>query len=178
MASFPTSGKRLGYKKDEVDAFLTRARDVFDGQGGGVTALDVRHAAFAFERGGYDTAVVDAALERLETVFAEREQKSARSKLGDSAWIAEARSSAQVIVNRLGRPDRQRFTRVNLLTTGYSVNDVDRFSRRLIRHFKDGSAVTVDDVRRVVFRPQRGGYSEAQVDLLLDGVTDVLLAVK
>jgi DivIVA domain-containing protein len=38
--------------------------------------------------------------------------------------------------------------------------------------------MSVDEVRTVMFRPQRGGYKEVQVDLLLDSVTDVMLAVR
>ncbi|MCU1637163.1 MAG: transporter permease, partial [Cryobacterium sp.] len=38
--------------------------------------------------------------------------------------------------------------------------------------------VTVDDVRTAVFRPERGGYREEQVDAVLDSVVDVMLAVR
>ena len=72
----------------------------------------------------------------------------------------------------------ERFTRVSVLKVGYSVDEVDRFSGRLIRYFSEGTAIGIDDVRTVTFRAQRGGYSEAQVDLLLDSVTDVMLAVR
>jgi DivIVA domain-containing protein len=33
-------------------------------------------------------------------------------------------------------------------------------------------------VRTVVFTTQRGGYRESQVDLVLDAVVDVMLAVR
>jgi DivIVA domain-containing protein len=61
---------------------------------------------------------------------------------------------------------------------GYNRADVDRFSQRLVRYFEDGFPITVDDVRCAVFRPQRGGYREAQVDVVLDSVVDVILAVR
>lgn len=38
--------------------------------------------------------------------------------------------------------------------------------------------MSVEEVRTVTFREQRGGYREEQVDLLLDSVTDVMLAVR
>ena len=38
--------------------------------------------------------------------------------------------------------------------------------------------MSVEDVRTVAFRPKKGGYREAQVDLLLDSVVNVMLAVR
>ena len=38
--------------------------------------------------------------------------------------------------------------------------------------------MSIDEVRTVAFRPRRGGYREAQVDMLLDTVVDVMLAVR
>ncbi|MFC4242789.1 DivIVA domain-containing protein [Gryllotalpicola reticulitermitis] len=179
MSNFPNvaRGKR-GYDPAQVDDFLDNARAVFDGRAKGLAAADIRHAAFDLKKDGYEPGVVDAALERLEDVFANRERQAARSELGEKEWFGRARELAQVIVNRLSRPERERFSRVGLLKQGYSVEEVDRFSSRLIRYFSEGSAIGVEDVRTVTFRPQRGGYSEAQVDLLLDSVTDVMLAVR
>jgi len=179
MSSFPTvaRGKR-GYDPAEVDAFLGRARKVFDGQERGLSAVDIRRTAFALTKDGYDPAAVDSALERLEDVFAERERQRARRELGEREWFARARELAQVIVNRLSRPEKQRFARTGPFTLGYSTEEVDRFSSRLIRYFSEGLPITVNEVRTVTFRPQRGGYVEAQVDLLLDSVVDVMLAVR
>ena len=36
---------------------------------------------------------------------------------------------------------------------------------------------TADDVRSAMFRSRLGGYHETQVDVVLDGLVDVLLAV-
>jgi len=38
--------------------------------------------------------------------------------------------------------------------------------------------MSVEEVRTVAFRSSKRGYSEAQVDLLLDTVVTVMLAVK
>ena len=97
---------------------------------------------------------------------------------GDEAWLREARTTAQVVSNRLARPEGDRFDRVNPLVRGYSVREVDRFADKLTRYFRDGWPVSIDDVRTVVFKTQRGGYREAQVDLLIDAVVDVMLAVR
>ena len=45
-------------------------------------------------------------------------------------------------------------------------------------YFQDGSALSIDEVRTVAFRPKKGGYRETQVDLLLDTVVNVMLAVR
>ena len=57
------------------------------------------------------------------------------------------------------------------------VREVDRFADKLTRYFRDGWPISIDDVRTVVFTTQRGGYRESQVDLVLDAVVDVMLAV-
>ena len=38
--------------------------------------------------------------------------------------------------------------------------------------------MSVEQVRTVVFRSTKRGYNETQVDLLLDAVIDVMLAVR
>lgn len=181
MSTFPRSPKKsLGYDTDEVDEFLSAARRAYDGDGDGptLTAQEIRHTAFAMTKGGYSTSHVDAALERLEDAFAARERETARADSGDAAWYEEARTTAQVILERLQRPLGQRFERVSFLTLGYNRQDVDRFAARLVKYFQDGRPMGVDEVRTVTFREQRGGYREAQVDLVLDSVTDVMLAVR
>lgn len=90
----------------------------------------------------------------------------------------DARTTAQVLVNRLGRPVGHRFGRISFLSVGYSRSDVDRFANKLVKYFEDGSPLTVEDVRTAVFRPERGGYRESQVDVVLDSVVDVMLAVR
>ena len=55
---------------------------------------------------------------------------------------------------------------------------VDAFAEQLTSYFQDGKPMSVDDVRTVAFRTRRGGYNEAQVDLLLDAVVGVMLAVR
>jgi DivIVA domain-containing protein len=176
-----TRNSKLGYNVDQVDEFLQQARRAYDADRNQVallTAADIRHTAFAMQKGGYATDQVDAALERLEDAFALRERDIARVVRGDKAWYTEARSTAQVILNRLDRPANRRFDRTSVLTFGYNRAEVDAFAARLFRYFQEGKTMSVDDVRTSTFRPQRGGYKEIQVDLLLDSVTDVMLAVR
>jgi DivIVA domain-containing protein len=182
VSTFPRAPKsKPGYNVDEVEDFLRTARLAYEtdrGRAPTITASDIRQTAFALQKGGYVTDQVDAALERLEDAFALREREAARARQGDAAWYAEARSTAQVILNRLARESGHKFNRTSILTVGYRRADVDAFSERLVHYFRDGQAISLDDVRTVTFRSQRGGYREAQVDSLLDSVTDVMLAVR
>jgi DivIVA domain-containing protein len=182
VSTFPLTRKsKLGYDTEQVDEFLQTARLAYDGDdatAATLTAADIRHTAFPLHKGGYSTLHVDAALERLEDAFAAREREAARAAKGDTVWFEEARTTAQVVLNRLARPLGHRFARVSIFTYGYNRADVDRFTGRLVHYFQDAKPMGVDEVRTVTFRPQRGGYRESQVDLLLDSVTDVMLAVR
>lgn len=171
---------RLGYRVSEVETFLESARRSYEDEGSAdtVTAEAIRRTAFSMERGGYSPPHVDAALERLEDTFALRERDRALRREGSTVWFGSTRSTAQQILDRLSRPDSERFTRVGWAHTGYSPLDVDRFAVRLLSYFQEGTPLAVVEVRTVSFRPKRGGYSETQVDLLLDSVVDVMLAVR
>jgi len=149
-----------------------------DRNGVALTAEGIRHTAFAMHKGGYSPEHVDAALERLEDAFAARERDYATSTGGGHAWMLDAENAAAVLVARLSRAPGHRFTRTNVLAVGYKRVDVDRFANKLVKYFQDGRELTVDEVRTAVFRPERGGYREAQVDLVLDSVVDVMLAVR
>ncbi|MCU1515241.1 MAG: transporter permease [Microbacteriaceae bacterium] len=180
--TFPrTRNSRRGYSIDQVEDFLEDARQAYAAQPGAPVAVDaatIRHMAFAMQKGGYSAVHVDAALERLEDAFATRERERAIQERGDEAWYSEARTIAQEVLARLGRPAGHRFDRVSVLSKGYNHKDVDAVATRLTRYFKDGSPLSIDDVRTAAFRPQAGGYREAQVDLLLDAVVNVMLAVR
>jgi DivIVA domain-containing protein len=181
--TFPrTRRSQRGYNVGEVEDFLQEARTAYSAPAGSpsvVNAKTIRTTAFGLERGGYSTTHVDAALERLEDAFATRERERAfAAPGGDAAWYTQARSTAQVLLNRLDRPVGKRFARVGALSQGYNPRDVDAFGDRLADYFQRGKAMSVDEVRTVVFRSSRGGYNETQVDLVLDTVISVMLAVK
>jgi DivIVA domain-containing protein len=180
--TFPTArGRARGYARDEVDAFLQSARrayDVDDSETPTLTSAEIRRTSFALARGGYATGPVDAALERLEDAFALRERERALTETGKREWLTSARETAQVILNRLARPAGHKFSRAGFLAQGYRTDDVDAFSKQLVAYFERGTPLSADAVRTAVFRAQRGGYVESQVDLLLDAVTEVMLAVR
>ncbi|WP_165067601.1 DivIVA domain-containing protein [Marisediminicola senii] len=180
--TFPrTRRPRLGYRVEQVEDFLEEARRAYDAGAVGdgvITSQTIRHTAFELIKGGYETDTVDAALERLEDAFALRERERALKQRGDDAYYADARVRAQEILDRLARPAGERFTRAGRLTAGYHVGDVDAFADLLVAYFRDGVPLTITEVRTAAFRSRRGGYSEPQVDLVIDAVIDVMLAVR
>ncbi|WP_133765624.1 DivIVA domain-containing protein [Amnibacterium kyonggiense] len=178
-STFPRErNRRLGYDPQEVDHFIAVARAEFDRRDGQLRSSHIRQTAFTMRRGGYATAAVDAALERLEDAFAVRERETAVRTGGERAYYASTRQLAKEIIGRLERPDGKRFDRVGFSRIGYSVTDVDGFAREARAYFEDGSHVPVERVRGIAFRPKRGGYNEAQVDLLIDGLVETMLAVR
>lgn len=183
MAAMPSTfprerNRRLGYDPQEVDRFIAIARAEFDRRDGSLRAAHIRQTAFTMRRGGYVPAAVDAALERLEDAFAIREREAAVRGGGERAYYAGTRQLAKEIIGRLDRPDGKRFARVGFSRIGYSVADVDAFAHEARSYFEDGSHVPVERVRSIAFRPKRGGYSEAQVDLVIDGLVETMLAVR
>lgn len=171
-----------GYDVDQVDAFFARARVAYEQAGthASLTSRDVRRVGFDLVRGGYDVGQVDAALDRLEDAFARREQEVLKERLGADAALERLTARARVLRGRLQRPDGERFDRGTGFGPAYDAADVDELCHRLLRYFDDGEPMSVDEVRRAVFRTRRGsrGYSEGQVDAFLDRVVEVMVAVE
>ena len=67
--AFPLAERgQLGYRIEQVDGFLARARATYDGSGAAVdpvTSSEIRHVAFGLKRRGYSARFVDAAMDRL-----------------------------------------------------------------------------------------------------------------
>ncbi|MEV8251182.1 DivIVA domain-containing protein [Microbacterium sp. NPDC076768] len=173
-----TSGRVRGYHRTAVDSFLASARRTFESGGDELAAEDVRTASFPLVKGGYVVADVDAALGRVEDAFAARERERMVRTHGAGAWVEQARSDAQVILDHLARPKRHLFARTGVLTFGYRIDEVDHVSTRIVRYLRDGDALTAEQLRSAAFRMQRGGYREEQVDALLDATINVILAVR
>jgi len=173
------TGRDKGYDPRLVDAFLQRARAAFEEapEAPALTASDIRAVAFPLVRRGYRPDAVDAALARVEDAFAVRERERALSQAGTGEWIGRTRERAQEILDRLTREPGRRFDRVRPLSYGYRVDEVDLVADKIAAFLAEGRPVTVEQVRTVAFRMQRGGYREAQVDAVLDAVVDVMLAV-
>lgn len=178
-ALFPLEkGRTKGYERKAVDAFLLRARSAFeDGGQGGISAATIRAVSFPMVRRGYSVVAVDTALARIENAFAARQRDQVIATDGPAAWLDNARRDAQVVLDRLSRPEKQRFDRVGFGRWGYRVDEVDIVADKISAYFTAGTPISAEQVRSVAFRMQRGGYSETQVDAVLDAVVEVMLAV-
>lgn len=186
-APFPLArGRVKGYEPRAVDAFLAQARAAFEDQGSRVlgpeeprfTAATVRDASFPLVRRGYVIGAVDAAMGRIEDAFAAREREEGIQSAGATAWVEGARTLAQELLERLSRPPRRKFRRTGMLRFGYRIDEVDLVAGKLAGYFQQGDPVSVEQVRQIAFRMQRRGYDETQVDAVLDGVVEVMLAVR
>jgi len=182
VAPFPDAPRRAkGYEKRAVDAFLIRAKDSFEQPTGGegtLSAAEIRQVAFPLvRRDGYAIPSVDAALGRIEDAFAAREREAVVTRAGAREWVGNAKETAQVVLDRISRPRGRRFDRVSIMRYGYRVDEVDLVSDKISGYLELGQPVTVEQIRSVAFRMQRGGYRETQVDAVLDAVVEVILAV-
>lgn len=179
--TFPvTEGRERGYDRAEVEDFLARARATFEGTAGSdaLTADDVREAGFPLVKSGFRVPDVDAALGRIEEAFATRERERAVDATGPARWVDAAREEAQVLLDRLTRPERERFSRVGWTSYGYRPSEVDRAADRIVAFLQHGDPLDADQVRGAAFRMVRRGYREEQVDAVLDAVVRVILAVR
>jgi DivIVA domain-containing protein len=181
VAAFPDAPRRSkGYEKRAVDAFLQLAKTAFDNPSGEepvLTASQIRSVAFPLAKHGYAIASVDAALGRIEDAFAARERQAVVTRSGAREWVGRTKETAQVVLDRLSRPRGRRFERVSVLGYGYRIDEVDLVADKVARYLEAGETVTVEQIRSVAFRMQRGGYRETQVDAVLDAVVEVMLAV-
>lgn len=172
-----------GYNAKQVDQFLQQARislETPEAAGKAVTSTDVRTVAFDPVKGGYSAAVVDAALDRLEDAFARRERDELIAAAGEEAWLRNIGQLSGVLRGRLHRPDGERFRRPSKSQArSYNTTDVDDLCRELIGYLEEDKPLSVDSIRRAVFRPATGadGYEETQVDAFLDRVVELMAAI-
>ncbi|MDN4479597.1 DivIVA domain-containing protein [Demequina muriae] len=169
----------LGYRMAEVDEYFNHARAAYEqpGLSDELAAIDVRRASFDLKRGGYSTAAVDSALDRLEVAFAVRVRERFIKEHGHDAWMAELARRAQVLYPRLRRPAGERFAAPGTLHTGYDRAEVDAALDRLTAFFDQGRPLTAEDVRSLTFKRRRawGAYEERVVDAYLARTVDILL---
>ena len=172
---------RSGYAPEQVDEFFADARRVYEGNGSApLSGRDVRHAAFDLVRGGYATAPVDAALDRLERAFSVRQRTEFVAAHGQQAWMEHLAGQAKTLYGRLTREDGERFAPPRRGEQGYDVADVDALCHRLVDYFDHGQSLTSDEVRSSTFRRHKGhhAYAEAPVDAFCDRAIEVLLGVE
>ncbi len=172
-----------GYNAKQVDQFLQRARVSFENPHAAaevIKSADVRAVSFDPVKGGYAAAGVDAALDRLEDAFARRERDDLITARGEDAWLREIGKLSGLLRGRLHRPDGDRFRRpAGTRGRSYNTVDVDNLCHDLIGYLEHDQPLSVDNVRRAVFRQAKGkdGYEETQVDAFLDRVVELMAAI-
>jgi DivIVA domain-containing protein len=187
--AFPLAARgELGYQIEQVESFLARARESYDdtandagapqSETARVTSADIRQTAFRLGRRGYSARFVDAAMDRLEEVFYERERRERIQQIGEEAWWVEIGQLLREVRGRIERPRGKRFARRGIFASGYRRSQVDAFLDRVIALFAGKDSLTTAEVRNVVFHSEWRGYSEDQVDALLDAVIELLLATR
>lgn len=169
-----------GYHPGQVDEFFENARRSWEGRDGvePVTEHAVRSAAFDLVTDGYQTATVDAALDRLEAAVVRRRRAEFTRSHSEQEWMDKAVALASTLYPRLQRPVGERFAAAR--GQGYAKAEVDALCEQLVDYFEDGTTITAQQVRRTTFKRARGtkAYDEAVVDSFLDRVVEVLLAVE
>jgi DivIVA domain-containing protein len=176
-------GNEFGYNATQVDEVLQRAKVALETSKAAIHAVssaDVRGVSFDPVKGGYSAAVVDAALDRLEDAFARRERDELIAARGEDAWLREIGNLSGILRGRLHRPDGERFRRpTKTKARSYNILDVDNLCHDLIGYLEEDKPLSVDSIRRAVFRPAAGqdGYEETQVDAFLDRVVELMAAI-
>jgi len=174
--SFPfphAKPRKLGYAPAEVDDFIAEARSAYNSNEDGVR-LGIREREFTLVKGGYSVTAVDVALDRLEDSFTARALAKLLSERGHETLNGQANDIRVLLVGRLERPKGKRFKTTGPILRGYSRKEVDAFLVRVSSHIDTRSALSIDDVRKAIFTPKRGGYAENQVDAFIDRVIELL----
>ena len=169
MSQFKTvTGRKLGYAPIEVDALIALARQQFEQPDQRlIDAVQLRSAQFTLEKGGYQPALVDAALDRLDDAFVQREVLRLKHDGANTAALDYLDSVRAKLMVRSARPNRHRFSRVGLLQSGYSVRQVDNLLNQIASP-DAAQTIAVAQLRDAAFKPARRGYNEAQVDAFID----------
>jgi len=178
--TFPIA-KKYGYDIDQVEEFLVKARSAFAAEAPDDTSMqakEIRETAFELTKKGYSIQAVDLAIERLEDAIAKKERDWKIEEIGLEKWREQTQQLAQEIVDRISLPDGKRFARAGALRQGYNRKQVDRFLDTLLPVFAGETDVNVSEIRKVAFTPKSNGYSEVQVDSLLDSVVEALQAIE
>ncbi len=172
---------RTGYDKEEVDDFFEHARQAYEGRTAErLTSADIQASTFDLVRGGYNTHEVDAALDRLEAAFIQRQRAEYVAAHGQQAWMNALAERARTLYGRLGRPDGDKFAPAAAGQQGYDKDDVDDLCDRLVAYFDRQEPLTAGEVRSATFGRAKGadGYAEAPVDAFFSRAVEVLLGVE
>ncbi|MGO1590814.1 MAG: DivIVA domain-containing protein [Ancrocorticia sp.] len=168
-----------GYATDEVDEFLRKAKDAYSDKGAAdFNEQTVRNAGFSRVRHGYDPALVDAALDRLEAAFIQRRRAKVVRQRGEATWLNKTYEDAKSLYPRLLRKQGARFADAS--GWGYSKSDVDELMDRLMEYFDGKRALSSKELRDSLFEQAKDSkaYDAAVVDVYIERAITVLVSVE
>jgi len=173
---FSRAGKRKrGYDLTQVNEFLVFAREQFTNPESTIlSAESIRSVRFKLVKDGYSISAVDAAMEKLEDVFAERELEQSIRVVCLAEFKVLFAEGKELLANRLAKRRRRKFKRRGFPYRGYNRRQVDKFCSLVATHLANDTELTVKQVRLIAFKTQRGGYAEYQVDAFIEKVVEVL----
>lgn len=143
-----------------------------------LSSAEIRRTGFEVRKYGYSSRFVDAAMDRLEEVFFERERRNHIRQFGEDAWWERTQELLSEVRGRLQRPRGKRLRSRGWFASGYKKSQVDAFLDRVVDMLAGRAELTTGEVRAVVFHTQWRGYDEDQVDALLDAIIELILATR
>ncbi|MDF7664195.1 DivIVA domain-containing protein [Bifidobacterium sp. ESL0763] len=189
-----TSKHKWGYDPDQVDAFLEHAHELYDRGGDELTQQDIQSSAFAFSKGGYVIAEVDAALARLEHAVVDRQTARQIANNGRVAWKAETDRLYQLVRDHASRTPKERFARALSKHPSYDVKQVDQLIDQVVVRTSDDLGIKTmtpgeakdlanfnsSTVSNAIFTQRKGkkGYDERQVDYYFDSCVQLLSRIE
>jgi DivIVA domain-containing protein len=168
-------GNKWGYDPAAVDPVIELARRQFEEPGANlIDAATLRKAAFPLVKGGYRITAVDAALDRLDEAFAQKEAQLLVERDGRASALDYVDSIRATLLARASRPRGKRFKRTGFFSKGYSPRRVDALVAAVANELGAPGSLTVAALREQAFTPSWRGYNEAQVDAFIDRSVEVL----
>lgn len=176
MSTFKTVAKgKLGYEPSAVDAFIVRARDQYNNFSAQILDWrDISSQKFPLVKGGYEVAAVDAAIDKLQDTFAERELSRKANPFASGLTETLLVELRGLLLGRAERPKNKRFQSVGVLAVGYSRKEVDALLSIVKDYFSGEEELSIDEVRALTFKGKRGGYIESQVDAYIERLVEYL----
>lgn len=171
---FPLSQKK-GYSVAQVNEFLDLAKAQYlDPANQIMDTNNVRSQRFDLVDNGYSISAVDAAMEKLEDIFAQRELERNLSQIGAEVFRHETQEIVDLLAKRCNRKARKRFQKRRWPNRGYSRRQVDQLCSQVAKYLSGTSPLTAKEVRLSVFKAKRGGYAEHQVDAFIDKTVELI----
>lgn len=180
MSAFKKVSKgKLGYEPAEVDAFIIRARDQYNNFSAQILDWrDITAQKFEVVKGGYDMASVDVAIDKLQDTFAQRELSKATNPFAQTLSSSLLNELRALLLGRSSRPKNAKFSSAGVVGLGYSRKEVDALLS-IVQEFLEGEEeLTLEEVRSLSFKVQRGGYFESQVDAYIERLVEYLQTLK